>query len=291
MTLQLISGLQELSGRYDAAILDSWGVLHNGVEPYPGVLDCLARAREAGWRTVVLSNAPRSGVAGAAQVATFGVPADSYDEIITSGDLIRVALSVQAGSLRPALGSRFFHLGPERDYGILDGLEYEKVQELAECDFLLNTGLYDDETETEEDYAEFLAEANARKLPMLCANPDTEVNRGGKRIPCAGAVAKAYERIGGAVADHGKPARAAFNACIAKLPGVVPRRILVVGDSLATDIAGASRAGIDALFVVGGLHAEDFGYVPGVDLNAVALEAALVARGAVVTAAIPSLVW
>lgn len=291
MTLQLISGLQELSGRYDAAILDSWGVLHNGVEPYPGALDCLARVREAGWRTVVLSNAPRSGVAVAAQVAGFGIPEDAYDEIITSGDLIRVALGAQSGPLHPALGHRFFHLGPERDHGILDGLEYEKVQELAECDFLLNTGLYDDETETAEDYTELLAEAKARKLPMLCANPDMEVNRGGRKIPCAGAVAKAYERIGGSVTYHGKPARAAFDACIAKLPGVVPHRVLVVGDSLATDIAGALRAGIDALFVVGGLHAEDFGCVPGADLSAVALEAALADRGAVVTAAIPSLVW
>lgn len=291
MTLQTIAGLAELSGRYDAAILDSWGVLHNGVEVYPGVLDCLAHIRKAGWRTVVLSNAPRTGDSVAAQVEGFGIPPSSYDGIVTSGDLARAALAARADPFHAALGRRFFHLGPERDYGLLDGLDYARVSELAECDFVLNTGLYYDETETEADYAALLADAKARELPMLCANPDVEVIRGGRRIPCAGAVAEAYERIGGAVAYHGKPTVAAYDACVAKLPGVAADRVLAVGDSLATDIAGAAGAGIDTLFVVGGIHADEFGYAPGADLNAAVLEAALAVRGAVVTAAIASLVW
>lgn len=283
----MLKGLAELADAYDAAILDSWGVLHNGVEPYAGVLACLERIRAAGWRTVVLSNAPRRGEAVAKQVAGFGVPADAYDAIVTSGDLARAALRDRSDAAHRDLGRRFFHLGPERDWGLLDGLAYERADDISACDFLLNTGLYDDDTETAADYAELLSEALARHLPMLCANPDLEVNRGGKRVPCAGAVAAAYARIGGDVVYHGKPARAAFEACLRKLPGLTRARVLVVGDSLATDIAGAAAAGLDALFVTGGIHAEELGPEP----EAAAVEKVLRSRGAVAAAAIPAFIW
>ncbi|MDA1132619.1 MAG: TIGR01459 family HAD-type hydrolase [Proteobacteria bacterium] len=285
--MRILNGLAEVADRYDAAILDSWGVLHNGVEPYAGVLECLARMRAAGWRTVVLSNAPRQGEAVARQVAGFGVPADAYDAIVTSGDLARAALRDRSDAAHRDLGRRLFHLGPERDWGLLDGLAYERADDISACDFVLNTGLYNDETETAADYAELLSEALARHLPMLCANPDLEVNRGGKRVPCAGAVAAAYARIGGDVAYHGKPARAAFEACLRKLPGVARERVLVVGDSLATDIAGAAASEIDALFVTGGIHAGEF----GPELNEDAVERLLRSRGAVAAAAIRSLTW
>ena len=291
MAVRILAGLAELAGRYDAAILDSWGVLHDGVQPVPGALECLLQMRKAGWRMVVASNAPRTGESVRRQVEGFGVPAAAYDGIVTSGDLTRAALGERDDAWHASLGRRFYHLGPERDHGLLDGLDFEQVAGPADCDFILNTGLFDDETETEADYAAFLADAKRRALPMLCANPDVELHRGGERIPCAGAVAKAYEDLGGDVAYHGKPHPAAFKACLARLPDAAPGRVLVVGDSLRTDIAGAKAANLDALFVTGGIHAGEFNPGPGVAPDPAAVEAVLARAGVPVVAAIPYLVW
>ena len=287
LAVPVLRGLAPLRGRYDAAILDSWGVLHDGLRVLPSALDCLARMRAAGWHTVVLSNAPRRSDAVAAQMAGFGVPADSCDAVVTSGDLARAALRARADPWHARLGQRYFHLGPARDHGLLDGLDYERAADVADCDFLLNTGLFDDETETEDDYAELLATARGRGLPMLCANPDLAVNRGGARLPCAGAVARAYERIGGAVAYHGKPGRAAFEACLRHLPGVARDRVLAVGDGLETDIAGAAAAGIEAAFVAGGIHAAEL----GAGGDPAALRAEFARRGLAPIAVLPALRW
>ena len=247
-----LPGMKALADRYDGAILDLWGVLHDGERPLPGAVDCLDRLRESDWQLVLLSNAPRRAASVAEQVAGFGIPANAYDGIVTSGDLTRAALS-QPDAWHQALGPTFYHLGPERDWGLLDGLPFDRVPERANCDFILNTGLFDDETETEADYAEFLAEAKSLDIPMICANPDRVVLRGDRRIPCAGAVAAAYEAIGGPVRYHGKPDAGAYDACQLLMPGIPKRRLLAVGDSLTTDIAGASTWRIDSVFVFSGI--------------------------------------
>jgi HAD superfamily hydrolase (TIGR01459 family) len=247
-----LPGMKALAGRYDGAILDLWGVLHDGERPMPGAVDCLGHLREFEWKLVLLSNAPRRAASVAEQVAGFGIPADAYDGIVTSGDLTRAALS-QPDDWHQSLGTNFFHLGPERDWGLLDGMAFDRVETPGDCDFILNTGLFDDETETEADYTEMLAAAKKRGTPMICANPDRVVLRGDRRIPCAGAVAAAYEAIGGAVRYHGKPDAGAYDACQLLMPGIPKRRLLAVGDSLTTDIAGASQSGIDSVFVFSGI--------------------------------------
>ena len=247
-----LPGMKALAERYDGAILDLWGVLHDGERPIAGAVDCLAHLRESNWQLVLLSNAPRRAASVADQVAGFGIPAHAYDGIVTSGDLTRAALS-KPDAWHQSLGPTFYHLGPERDWGLLDGLRYHLVPSPGDCDFILNTGLFDDESETEADYAEMLAEAKSRDIPMICANPDRVVLRGDRRIPCAGAVAAAYEAIGGAVRYHGKPDAGAYDACQLLMPGIPKRRLLAVGDSLKTDIAGASQSGIDSVFVFSGI--------------------------------------
>lgn len=252
MAPTFLSGMAQLVDLYDGAILDLWGVLHDGENPMDGAVDCLENLREAGWRLVLLSNAPRRAASVAEQVAGFGIPPKAYDGIVTSGDLTREALT-NPDEWHQKLGSKFYHLGPERDWGLLDGLTLNRVADAIDCDFILNTGLFDDETETEATYAEFLAEAHSRGTPMICANPDRVVLRGDRRIPCAGAVAAAYEAIGGQVHYHGKPDGGAYDACQALMPEIPKGRLVAVGDSLTTDIAGASRSGIDSVFVLSGI--------------------------------------
>jgi HAD superfamily hydrolase (TIGR01459 family) len=291
MSVSIISGLENLADQYDGAILDLWGVLHDGERPMPGALDCLKRLRAAGWRLVLLSNAPRRAAPVAEQIAGFGIPEDSYDGLITSGDLTRDALA-DPDDWHRALGPRFFHLGPERDWGLLDDLPYERVEHCKDSNFILNTGLFDDETETEEDYQEFLAEALARQTPMICANPDRVILRGDRRISCAGAVAAAYEVIGGKVQYHGKPDSGAYVACFSRLAGIPKERIVAVGDSLSTDIAGAVRAGIDSVFVFSGIDGGDLrGMLSDAAIHPARLEELLAGASAVPTRALGSFAW
>ncbi len=291
MTFPVLSGMAPLAGRYDAAILDLWGVLHDGQKPTPGALRCLAEMRAAGWRLVLLSNAPRSLEATRDQIATFGIQPGSYDAIVTSGGLSRTALEARADPWHAKLGRRFYHLGPERDHGLLNGLDYEQVQTPERAHFILNTGLFDDETETAADYGGLLALAKHKNMPMLCANPDRFVHRGAKLVPCAGAIGEAYEAIGGDCHYHGKPFAAAYAACFARLNGVPPARVIAVGDSLATDIKGANIAGIDSVLVLEGLHAAEFGALPGRDADLNAVDSAATRLNARPTAILRSFTW
>jgi ribonucleotide monophosphatase NagD (HAD superfamily) len=57
---------------------------------------------------------------------------------------------------------------------------------------------------------------------------------------------------------HGKPYPSVYESCLGLLGINDKRRILAIGDSLRTDIAGAAGAGIDSLFITGGIHAAEF---------------------------------
>lgn len=187
----------------------------------------------------------------------YGVPREAYDAILTSGDLTRRLIAEHPGE-------RVYHLGPERDAPVFDGLDLTLVP-AAEAQRIVCTGLFDDDTETAEDYREALAEFRERKVPMICANPDLVVERDKKLIPCAGLIAQAYEAIGGAVVYAGKPYRPVYETALAmageldRMPAPDVRRTVAVGDAIRTDIAGAAGYGIPSVLVARGIHAEELG--------------------------------
>ena len=291
MTIPILSGLESIARRYDALILDLWGVAHDGRRPYTGALECLARLRTEAKRVLFLSNAPRRAEKIAPFIAKMGiVRGRHYDELISSGDVAREALARRDDAWHQALGAAYFHLGPERDKGLLDGLDYRAAESVGQADFLLNTGLFDDEREGVSDYAGLLDEALARRMPMVCVNPDLTVMRGEAEVPCAGSLAAVYAAMGGDVCYHGKPYPRAFESCFACLDGIALHRILVVGDSLPTDIAGAKGVGLDAVLITGGIHSDELGPRPG-EPAAERLEAACLRAGARPVAAMASLRW
>ena len=245
MSYRIVPGLAQFAEQYDAYILDLWGVVHNGLQPYPGVLDCMAKLRENGRQILLLSNAPRTNNFVQDFLENIGVDRETYDHILTSGDMTRLVLE------------------DERDKGLEDGLNYEKVSQLKAADFLICTGLADDETETPETYRHILEEAATYKLPMICANPDLTVMRGENMHYCAGALAQLYETLGGTVELFGKPYPWAYKMAMEKLEIEDPSPILAVGDSMRTDIKGATGAGIDNVLVSGGIHAEEWGLREG----------------------------
>lgn len=256
MTVPILPGLGALAGDYDGFILDVWGVIHDGATPYPHAVETLARLKRAGKATILLSNAPRRAEAVIASMVAMGIGRDLYGAVMSSGEAVHRELAERRDPWFARLGRRCHHIGPERDRNIFDGLDVDLVS-VDVADFVLNTGpdLFE---ESVGDYEPVLRAAARRQLPMICANPDQVVIREGRRIMCAGALATRYQTLGGEVAWRGKPDPAIYGDCLEVL-GLPRNRVLAVGDALHTDIAGAQAAGIDALFVTGGIHAEELG--------------------------------
>ena len=254
--LPILTGLSDWADRYDGFILDLWGVVHDGVEPYPGVLDCLAALRQAGKRTCLLSNAPRRVADVVERLEEIGVPRTLYDEVLSSGEAAHRAIADPPDAFHAGLGRRCLHIGPPRDDSVHADLGLSLVDQPESADFVLNTGA-DGYEDTLDDFVPVL-EASARcGLPMVCANPDLTVMMGDKIAICAGLLAAHYESLGGRVAYHGKPHAPIYQACLRLLAPVEKERILAVGDNFLTDILGANRAGLASLLVVSGIHADE----------------------------------
>jgi len=286
----LAAGLSPLADRYDGFILDLWGVLHDGVRPYPGAVDALRRLKAAGKRTVILSNGPRRAAAVARRTAEIGIRPDLYDDLHSSGEETWQSLAAFSDPIYAAMVRRAFLIVPENDRGLLAGLDLTITEDLADAGFILATGLAA-AAETLADYEDVLAGGARLGRPMICANPDLEVVRGGVRELCAGALAQRYEALGGPVHYHGKPYPAVYRRCFALLAGIDAPRILAVGDSLRTDIAGARRAGIDSLLITGGIHAEELADAAGRHPDPQKLAAACAGAGQRPTFAAPAFVW
>ena len=240
-SVPLIRGLSQIVDAYDALLLDQWGMLHGGVEPYPGVLKTLAALRTAGKPVAILSNAPRRSHHAEGRLHKIGVPRDAYDRLVTSGDSRmrhwpRATIRRTRRSAPPICSSARVGQRSGRRAGLLAG------EDVADADFLLAVGLFD-EADPIERYDPLFAAAAARELAMVCVNPDIVIYRqGGVTAPCAGWLAQHYrEGYGGRVLYHGKPDPAIFHRAALALDQGDDARILVVGDSLATDIRAPSR--------------------------------------------------
>ena len=255
--MQHLSGFAALADRYDGFILDLWGVIHDGVNAFPHAVDTLARLRAAGKRTLLLSNAPRTNAAVQAMMRRMGIEDSLYTGILTSGEAVRRALQSPPDLWWAELGTRVYHLGPLRDRPVIDGLHLTLADHPAEADFVLNTG--PDDHRNPSDMAEFedILQACSRScLKMICANPDLEVIRGGVRVLCAGSLALRYQELGGDVRSLGKPDPAIYQPVLRELDVPVDL-VLAVGDSLRTDIAGASGVDLPACWVLDGIHGKD----------------------------------
>lgn len=263
------SGLGTLAPRYDVIFSDIWGVLHNGATAWPSASDALVKFRAAGGTVVLVSNAPRPSSVVITQLDHVGVPREAWDGIVTSGDVTRTELARRGVK-------RVHHIGPPRDEDVVAGLE-RVGPEAAEIAVV--TGLDDDYTETPDDYRERMKALAAHDVDMICANPDRVVERAGILTWCAGAIADVYEEFGGHVVHIGKPFpgvyEEALRIALQTRKQVTPKsRVLAIGDSMITDVAGANTFGVDCLFMTGGIHAGEIGHPPRGDAYAKVLEPA-----------------
>jgi len=253
--LHFVESLRELVGGVDVVLSDIWGVVHNGLESFPEACEALHTYRSQGGTVILITNAPRPADSVQRQLRKLGVADETYDAIVSSGDLTRLYVADHPGR-------KVFWLGPERDSSIYRGLD-AVLAPLDEADYIVCTGLYDDETESAEDYRGMMLKARERKIPLVCANPDIVVERGDRLIYCAGAIAELYRELGGEVIFYGKPHRPIYERAMA-LAGerqghrIERKKVLAIGDSVRTDLAGARDFGIDCLFVTRGIHSEEF---------------------------------
>lgn len=236
-----MSKLAEIANYYDGFIIDLWGVIHDGTALYPGAVDAL---KSLGKPVVFLSNAPRQSHKAQETLDKLGVPRDAYLKVITSGQIAHDALKGDQTF------SKYYYLGPSKDEDILADLPSYKSVSIEEAEFVLNTG-YEADFQPHAEVLPTLQKLLARKLPLMCVNPDMEVvKQDGTHMLCAGTLANAYAEMGGSVEYIGKPHANAFEAAKAALP---PGNLLMIGDNPDTDIEGASAAGLDSLLITGGI--------------------------------------
>ena len=254
-SLHFVERLRDLVGGTEVVLSDIWGVVHNGLEAFPEACEALHTYRQRGGTVILITNAPRPADSVQRQLRKLGVADDTYDAIVSSGDLTRHFVADHPGK-------KMFWLGPERDLSIHRGLN-AVLAPLEQADYIVCTGLFDDETESAEDYRGMMLQARERKLTLVCANPDIVVERGDRLIYCAGAIAELYRELGGEVIFYGKPHRPIYERAMALAaeqrghPAEL-RHVLAIGDSVRTDLAGAHGFGIDCLFVTRGIHSEEF---------------------------------
>lgn len=251
-----ITGLSEISDRYDGFIFDIWGTIYDGGTVFPGALDCLSAIHGTGKKIAILSNAPQLSPVVAKRLENLGIPEDLRDIIMTSGVETREFLETRPDAFYQNLGPKVFETAPNRCPDLIPDDWFERVPDLKDADFILNASV-DRQEETVSDYQQLLDEGVSRNLPMVCANPDLEVVSNGERLVCAGLLAEYYETIGGTVRYHGKPHAGVFESTLRQL-GTDKTRTIMIGDNLATDISGANRLGMDCLFLTNGIHAPDF---------------------------------
>jgi HAD superfamily hydrolase (TIGR01459 family) len=242
-----------LDRRYRLILCDVWGVVHNGVELYPGAADRLKQWRDEGRCVVLLTNAPRTEQAVEQQLGSIGLRSDCWDAIATSGEAGIAALN--------AIGAPVGFIGTAGDREVL---ESRNVRIADDEDFtdLACTGIREGEPDPEAYRAE-LEQLGDRDVHMHCLNPDRLVVRGGVPEACAGAIADIYQMLGGRVTWYGKPFPAIYEHALHRAGNPPKDEVLAVGDGLQTDILGAARMAFDTVFVAGGIHAgerfpEDF---------------------------------
>lgn len=264
--MDILDGIAAIADRYDGYVLDLWGVVHDGRRPYPGVPEALAALKARGKRIVFLTNAPRRAWMVASMLDRMGLERGLYDGIISSGEVSWRHLKARRDPFFAGLGARCVHIGPERDLSVVEEGVAEIVAEPRDATFLLNTGP-DDRLgpQSADPYRPVLEACAAAHLPMVCVNPDRAVMVAGKKVICAGALADIYLALGGAVREVGKPDPEVYEPVLDLLGNPPRHRVLAIGDSPHTDLAGAQAAGLDALWALTGLAADAHGEDPSAE--------------------------
>ncbi|HYD17991.1 MAG TPA: TIGR01459 family HAD-type hydrolase [Patescibacteria group bacterium] len=256
-SMMFCQGLYELMDSYDGFIMDQWGVLHNGLQTYDGVIDTLNHLKQRKKQVVILSNSSKRSEDNVERLKKLGIKPSLYKDVVSAGEVTWQGLKKQEDGPFKNLGRKCYLITRDNDRALLDGLDIEVVSDIEEAQFILITS-FDSPKMKVEDLDPILKKGVAKRLPAICANPDTVTVYGHERAVGPGAVAKRYHDLGGASHLIGKPHKTIFRYALGLFDDVIPSRILVIGDSMQHDIAGAVSVDLDTAFITAGIHASAF---------------------------------
>ncbi len=254
---KVLSNFRQVVHKYEAFIIDIWGVLWDGIEPYQHSIDSLKKLISLKKYIILLSNAPRRSQVVSKRLESIGIDNSFYHKIISSGEICRLKF-LKNQELIKNIGYSYYFIGQQQDHTITELLNLSETYNIREANFLLVCGTRNFE-DTLNDYTEELELALKYKIPLICANPDKVVIRKtGDLLICAGTMADYYKKKGGVVYQYGKPFLDTYRMCFEHLSktniGIKKNNILCIGDSLETDILGANKFGLESLFIVNGIH-------------------------------------
>lgn len=238
--------LEGFSDQFDLFLVDVWGVLTDGSILLDHAHTFLNNLKTKKQSVVLLSNTPFKKEELAHRLHAIGISPMSYDEIVTGGDVLRKMVKNQEISLN---GHAYYYIGPDETMHLLEGMGFQSVQEISEADFILVNG-YPKNSSSIQSLRTPLMKAISKGTPLLCPNPDKYITlSNGEVVFCAGKIARQYELLGGNVIYTGKPYPPIYQYVLDLFPRIKKQRILVIGDGLETDIAGAQRMGLKSLLI------------------------------------------
>lgn len=255
--MMFCQGLYELMDSYDGFIMDQWGVLHNGIQPYDGVIDTLNHLKQRKKQVVILSNSAKRADENIERLKKLGIKPGHYKAVVSAGEVTWEGLKEQKETPFKGLGKKCYLISRPDDRSLFVGLDLEIVDDVEQAQFILITS-FDAVNLKLEDLDPIFKKAIVKRLPAICANPDMVTVYGHEKAIGPGAIAKRYHELGGMTHLIGKPHKTIFRNCLTHFDGVIPSRILMIGDSIQHDIAGAQAVDLDTAFVTGGIHSGAF---------------------------------
>ena len=251
--IKILQNFSQIIENYSSFLIDLWGVIHNGVNIFPGENNVLKKIKEINKEVIFVTNAPRRIDVIKQQLFDFGLDDDLYNHVMSSGELTWLNINRKIKKEKRCLSC--YHIGPDRDNHLMKNLKLSLVNDVSKADFILNTGPWGD-NDILENYKNILNNGVKYDLDMICSNPDKRVIRGNDFMICAGLLAEYYESIKGKVVYFGKPYNEIYEECFKKLKQKEKKEILIIGDSMENDIKGANNMNIESLLITSGVHRE-----------------------------------
>ena len=242
--MKKLDHLSKIYSSYDTFIIDLWGVMHNGISLNKKAMEVVKKLTLKSKKIVFLSNAPRPSLNVKEFLMNMKMEEKYLKNIVTSGEAAMSAIN------QNRFGKFFFHLGPDRDEPIFRQVKKNQTS-IEKSEFILCTGLFDEHEGDLDYYKNLLKDHLSKKL--VCTNPDLTVHRGNSEEYCAGLIAQIFESMGGEVIYYGKPYKEIYKMCFKN-----QERVLAIGDNLRTDIKGANNLKIDSIFILDGVHRQEY---------------------------------
>ena len=249
-----IEGLSDIVDKYDAFLLDQFGVLHDGQRPYSDVVAALEKLHYAKKKIVILTNSGKRSEPNLQRLVKMGFPELVIDHVVSSGEVAWRGIKNGSFGVPFVGGKSAFIIGKEGDNYSLNDLDLTFVKKPEDSDFILIMGSNSPETSL-ADYQTMLASAAKQNIPALCANPDKMMITSSGLQPAPGAIAEVYSKLGGRVRFIGKPFADIYKLALEACKDIEISRVIAVGDSVEHDIVGAANVGIASVLVRTGVLA------------------------------------